>query len=618
MRRSTFSRHARSLLRPLARVACALSLLATPSVQGDELPPATHWIPPNVIVSLEVSDAAALLDPLLDDELAAAVSALPVYQQATSTPGFQQFRAVVGTVESQIGTDWRSGLRKLLGGGITFAARTDGATLLIVDALDARTLDRLHQAVLAIAMSATANAGEGKAGPAGEIGGLKCWTFGKDEIHAILGRRLIMANRRDILVEALDLRLQAKADSLARLPSYRNAKKAVGSDVAATAFIHLAGSDRNESLREALAAADEPLTSLLFAGVIESLKQSSWAAFGLSVKGAALALSAHLDGASGTTGPASFSTPRDAGKGALPNLSVPRRIAALSLYRDLHGFYAAKDELFPERTSGLIFFENMMAIFFSGLDLTEEVLAELGPEMRVVVAEQEYDAAIGTPAIQYPGFAMVFRLRSPQAFGEIVEEAWQKALGLINFTRGQQALPGLVIDREMHGDTKFTIAYFRPPREGDRTRLEPRYNLRPALAQVGEHLILSSTEGLARDLIDAVRREKKGRVLPGKTHSSLELDAPQLLSILRANRDVLIRQNMVNDGNSRSEAETQIGLFLLAADALQRVEISLASPAGRMRARLAVRFRLPAIDSASAERAEPTQVASEEPAHHDR
>ena len=58
----------------------------------------------------------------------------------------------------------------------------------------------------------------------------------------------------------------------------------------------------------------------------------------------------------------------------MPHLDVPRQIAGASVYRDLHGFYAAKDDLFPERTSALIFFENMMGIFFSGKDLTEEVL----------------------------------------------------------------------------------------------------------------------------------------------------------------------------------------------------------------------------------------------------
>ena len=132
-----------------------------------------------------------------------------------------------------------------------------------------------------------------------------------------------------------------------------------------------------------------------------------------------------------------------AGEGAMPNLVVPGQIAALSLYRDLHQFYAAKDELFPDRTSGLIFFENMMGIFFSGMDLTKEVLAETLPDIRVVVAEQRYDEKTGTPAMKLPGFAVVVQLRDPAKFELVMKEAWQKAIGLVNFTRGQKAQPGL-------------------------------------------------------------------------------------------------------------------------------------------------------------------------------
>jgi len=103
-----------------------------------------------------------------------------------------------------------------------------------------------------------------------------------------------------------------------------------------------------------------------------------------------------------------------------------------SLYRDLHQFYAAKDDLFPDRTSGLIFFENMMGIFFSGRDLTNEVLAETKPEIRFVVAEQEYDPAMGTPQIKLPAFAAILRLRRPEQFNKVAEEAWQKAVPKVN------------------------------------------------------------------------------------------------------------------------------------------------------------------------------------------
>src|SRR5664279_2378148 len=149
-------------------------------------------------------------------------------------------------------------------------------------------------------------------------------------------------------------------------------------------------------------------------------------------------------------------TPPDASTGLLPPLTVPGTIASLSLYRDLHSFYAAKNALFAERTSGLIFFENMMGIFFSGIDLTEGVLSEVRPDVRVVVAKQQYDPAVGTPATQVPAFAAVLRLKDPKRFGETVEEAWQKAIGLVNFTRGQQALPGLIIDKANQGAVSYT------------------------------------------------------------------------------------------------------------------------------------------------------------------
>ena len=47
--------------------------------------------------------------------------------------------------------------------------------------------------------------------------------------------------------------------------------------------------------------------------------------------------------------------------------------------------------------------------------------------------------------MKLPGFAVVLQLRDPAKFQEVMEEAWQKAIGLVNFTRGQKALPGLII-----------------------------------------------------------------------------------------------------------------------------------------------------------------------------
>ena len=147
----------------------------------------------------------------------------------------------------------------------------------------------------------------------------------------------------------------------------------------------------------------------------------------MSVQGQKLTFDLAMDSAASDAASKEFATPQTAKEGAMPNFALPGQIASATFFRDLHRFYAAKDKLFPERTSGLIFFENMMGIFFTGRDLTDEVLAETTPEVRFVVAEQQYDPKVGTPQVQLPGFAVVFRMKNPDKFAPIAEEAFQKA-----------------------------------------------------------------------------------------------------------------------------------------------------------------------------------------------
>jgi hypothetical protein len=338
-----------------------------------------------------------------------------------------------------------------------------------------------------------------------------------------------------------------------------------------------------------------PLAALAFAGIVESVRDSNWLAVGLDIRGNTLTLRPVIDGeAVAQTSPAAFALPKEAGDGALPNLSVPRRIAAMTLYRDLHQFYAAKDELFPERTSGLIFFENMMGIFFSGRDLTNEVLAETEPWLRFVVAEQEFDPAIGTPQIKMPAFAVILQLRHPERFREVAEEAWQKAVGLINFTRGQQALPGLIIDRPMHANTRFTIGYFSTVQIEDKTKLDTRFNLRPALAMPGDYLILSSTDGLACDLIDALDWEAGQGAKPlAETHSRIEIEGSRLASILEANRNILVRGDMVNKGRTQEESEAGIDMMISMVKLVERLDLSIGMHEGLTQAQLGIKLNLP-------------------------
>ncbi len=582
-------------------LSLVISVLVPPTRMMGQTPlPPAQCIPQDAVICLQLSRPKALLDLLTDEEMTQAIKSLPLYRQQSSKPKFQEFLGVISYLETTLETDWRTGLARLTGGGVTLAICPEDTVVAIIDAEDESLLERLHETLMNIARSEARNQGRAETVVSKEYGGVTVWTFDGKEAHAIIGKRFIFANRSEGLKAVLDLQAQNGGQCLADSPAFQAARRTADPEAAATAFVNLKPLLSLPQIAGLLEQSQaNPLAALIFAGISESFRSSNWLALGLHVKEGApdktVTFRAVTDGrVAASTGSAGFAVPQKANEGVWPNLAVPRRIAALSLYRDLRSFYAAKDDLFPERTSGLIFFENMMGIFFTGRDLTNEVLAETQPEIRVVLAEQQYDPAIGTPQLKLPAFAVVLRLRRPEQFGAVVEEAWQKAVGLINFTRGQQALPGLIIDRPVHGDAKFTVAYFSTADVEDKTRLDMRFNFRPALAMPGEYLILSSTDDLARDLIEALGREKAGKVTPlAETHSALEIDGVQAASILRANREALVRGDMVKKGKTQEDAEAGIDLLITLVKFVDRARLSIGTDKGLTQVGLQMRLNVP-------------------------
>jgi len=577
---------------PLIFAIAFLTSLAPASAQ----PTAAQCIPPDAVICLHLAKPKVLIDQLADAEMIEAITSLPLYQQQVTNPEFKEFLNVIDFLETTLQTNWRTALTQLTGGGITLAVCPNDTVVAVVDAEDESLLNRLHEIFVNIARSEAQKQGDAERVASSQHNGVTMWTFDGNEAHAIIGKRLIFSNRSEMLKATLDLQAQPGGASLASSPTFQAARRATQPDAVATAFVHLKPLMALPDFAKIIESPrTNPLASLMFAGITESLGSSSWLALNLDVQDRTLTLRALTDGKlAGPDSPAAFALPQQAGDGVEPGARIPRRIAALSLHRDLHAFYAAKDDLFPERTSGLIFFENMMGIFFTGRDLTSEVLAQTEPQIQLVVAEQQYDPDVGTPQVKLPAFAVILRLRDPEQFGSVVEEAWQKAVGLINFTRGQQALPGLIIDRPTHRQTKFTLAYFSTTDVTDKTKLDTRFNISPSLALPGEYLVLSSTDGLARDLIDALGDTADRQLAPlPQTHSLLEISGTQVASVLQANRDTLVRQDMVKKGKTQQEAAAGIDMLITLLKCVDHAELNIGTENDLTQAALELKLDLP-------------------------
>jgi len=564
---------------------------------SEQLPPVVQWIPEDAVLVLEVTKPREILDVVMAPSVREKIETLPAWKQFQAAPNYRELRQLVEFLEKSLQTDWPTGVKKFFGGGLTVSVHPGGGVLLAVDSEDEGMLQQVHEIFRGIATLEAAKQKQPNRVKSTQYRGVTTWSFAPQEAHCLIGRRLLLTNKSELLKEVLDCRAEAKGPNLAGQAQYKTARQAASQECTARLYANLKALPGVPQAQKLLQTPSEPLSALLFAGLVESVRQSSWLGLTMQIEGDRAVLRAAVDGKPAPESIARFSIPAAHG-GALPPVEVPRLLASVSLYRDLHGFYAAKDKLFPERTSGLIFFENMMGIFFTGRDLTEEVLGQLESQVRLVAAAQEYDPAIGTPEIQLPAFALIFPMKAPDKFSEVVEEAWQKALGLINFTRGQQAQPGLIMDKGIHGQTKYTVAYFSAKEEKNRKALDVRFNFRPTLARTGPYVILSSTEQLACDLIDALEKELKqtpdGR--PPQTagvHSLVELRGSQIGGLLRVNREALVRQNMVEKGNTRQQAEQEIDLLTTALSLVENLRLQIAAQTEGTQATLEAKFQIP-------------------------
>jgi hypothetical protein len=105
-------------------------------------------------------------------------------------------------------------------------------------------------------------------------------------------------------------------------------------------------------------------------------------------------------------------------------------------------------------------------------------------------------------------------------------------------------------------------------------------------------VILSSTDALARDLIDVVKQAPSVPAkMPPAANGLMEIEGPALSAILEANREPMVRKNMVDKGNSREKAESDIGILLAALGHLEHATLTLRREAGRPQDQLEIRFK---------------------------
>jgi hypothetical protein len=127
----------------------------------------------------------------------------------------------------------------------------------------------------------------------------------------------------------------------------------------------------------------------------------------------------------------------------------------------------------------------------------------------------------------------------------------------------------------------FAIARFGKPKGDELKELPVRFNFSPALAIVDQYAVLSSTEGLARDLIDALKQASSGAKPLAGTSALMEVNGSELTTLLKANRKSMAAENMIKEGISMEQALGNIDAVLGAIGLADQARLSLVARDGR-------------------------------------
>jgi hypothetical protein len=109
-----------------------------------------------------------------------------------------------------------------------------------------------------------------------------------------------------------------------------------------------------------------------------------------------------------------------------------------------------------------------------------------------------------------------------------------------------------------------------------------RHNFSPSAAQVGDRFILSSSVGLVRDLIPALKEPAR----PSDATLLIEADGAELSALVLENRPRLVMQNMLEKGNDKPKAETEVDFLARVLKTLGRGSLSALDTADDLRLRL--------------------------------
>lgn len=538
---------------------------------------ALDLFPASTVAYIEVTQPRHVLDTILDHPLTKELEQQPDFARALESPDMQQVREVVKIFEERIGEKWRPAVTKLSGDGVFIGVdlATQGVCVL-VRSRDEPLLAKTRDTFIELARQDAADKGNDDPIKEHEYQGVKAYQI-EDVYYATLGRWLIITNKARLGQMVIDNALDNSTANLAGEGQFQEAVKNRQGEPTAWAYVDLTVLRATGLAKRALnQKSNNPGVELLAGGILAAVPDAPYVTASVEADAKHIAVSTAIP-----FDPTKIADSREfyfgpQGAGAAPKLLAPKdSIFTLSTYRDFGAMWRRAPDLFDDNVNAKFAeAESGLTTLFSGRSFGDDILGNLQPGLRVVVARQTFGKDDITPAIKLPAVAVVLQLKNPEETARQFKITYQSLVGFLNIAGGQNGLKPLEQDTERIGKITLVSAKYLPPQDAAaRQDAAIYFNASPSVAFVGDAFVIGSTRSLALEL--AKMLEQSGSESEPGVNFEMRINGSTALQALRDNRGQLVAQNMLEKGHGAEEAETEINLLLKIVSAFREMSAKL-------------------------------------------
>ncbi len=545
------------------------------------------FFPPSTVAYAELPNPQSLVSTIFDHPLRERIESLQPYKTAVQTPGYRNFEVGRSFIETHFAMSWREAIANFAEQGISvgFDGATNGVAL-IIRGKDANSMELFRDKLVDLARFGD----DSQDIRSGEYRGITAHQIKKARL-AIIGNRMVVTNNSDLGQAILDRLIDGEGDSLADAPRFQAARSERDAGLTAWAYVDV------KAIRDSGVAdqfyqdqIDNPVLELLVGGIQSSLNQTPYVTAGFSATATGLGLHVGLPHQNDWVPEHReyYFGPAGAGRGpALPE--TKETLFTLSTYRNFSEMWLRSGDLFGDQTNDeFAKADANLTTFFAGRDFGEDILGSMQPEVGFVAVRNDLSDQLPRPTIKVPAFALVMKLREPETMTRELRRIFQSLVGFLNVVGAQNGQNQLELDMEkLDGGVQLLTSTF-VPEEDDRESTQAKiiFNFSPSIAFAGNRFVVSSTKSLARELITAPQPSQTA--IQDNTQAILRADA--LRNLLHDNRNQLIAQNMLEDGNSRQEAEAFIDLLLTVVGYFDNASVRLGNADGRLDVELQIQL----------------------------